>query len=76
MEDARPLVVALVEQGAPQLLVQRLASLDEGVEEEEGAVGNILSLCGNLVEIDDSVAEALWQHTKVRSCVFCCRAAL
>lgn len=66
VDDVRPLVTALLEHGAVQLLVQRLASLDEEVEEEQGAVSNILSLCGNLVETDERVAEALWQHTKVR----------
>ncbi len=65
VDDVKPLITALMDNNAPELLMQRLAGLDESQEEEEGAVGNIISLFGNMVEVDADVAAVLGEQTKV-----------
>lgn len=53
-EEARALVDCLVEHNGVELLVQRLLSLNEGVEEEARAVHNCLAVFENVVEVSGS----------------------
>ncbi len=50
-EEARALVDCLVEHNGLELLVQRLLSLNESVEEEARAVHNCLAVFENVVEV-------------------------
>lgn len=50
-EEGRALVGALVEANAPELLVQRLATLDERQDEEAAAVNNLLAVFENMVAV-------------------------
>ena len=55
-EEARALVAAMVEGGALESLVQRLAGFNEASDDEAEAVANTLSLFENMVELDPQVA--------------------
>ncbi|GLI67804.1 hypothetical protein VaNZ11_012092 [Volvox africanus] len=64
-EEARGLVEGLVEHNAPELLVQRLLSFKEDVEEEARAVHNCLAVVENMVEIQPDLAAAFVEKTKL-----------
>ncbi|GAX82009.1 hypothetical protein CEUSTIGMA_g9437.t1 [Chlamydomonas eustigma] len=64
-EEARALVEAMLESNALELLVQRLLSLDEKVEEEAKAVFNCLTTFQNMVEVEPKVAEQLVDKTRL-----------
>lgn len=66
-EEAAVLVEALLEHDAPSLLVHRLASFNEAVQEEAAAVYNVLAIFENCVEVKPEVAELLFEKTKVRA---------
>jgi len=58
-------VEALLENNVLELLVQRLGSFDESVDEEATGVFNTLSIFENLVEVKPEVAEAVVEKTKL-----------
>ncbi|KAF5838984.1 Catenin-beta-like protein [Dunaliella salina] len=64
-EEARSLVAALLENNVLELLVQRLTSFNEKVEEEAKAVFNCLNTFENMVETDPSVAEQVVEKTRL-----------
>uniref|UniRef100_A0A061R0X7 Beta-catenin-like protein 1 n=1 Tax=Tetraselmis sp. GSL018 TaxID=582737 RepID=A0A061R0X7_9CHLO len=64
-EEAEVLVEALLENNVLELLVQRLGSFDESVDEEATGVFNTLSIFENLVEVKPEVAEAVVEKTKL-----------
>ncbi|GIL93422.1 hypothetical protein Vretimale_6066 [Volvox reticuliferus] len=64
-EEARALVEGLVEHNAPELLVQRLLSFKEDVEEEARAVHNCLAVVENMVEIQPDLAATFVEKTKL-----------
>lgn len=57
---------SLLEHDAPSLLVHRLSSFNEAVQEEAAAVYNVLAIFENCVEVKPEVAELLFEKTKVR----------
>jgi hypothetical protein len=55
IEEARALTAALTQHGALEALARRLAAADETKEEEAAAVGRVMTICENFIEIDSKV---------------------
>ncbi len=64
-DEAQALVEAMLDANALELLVQRLATLDEGADEEAAAVYAALSILENMVELKPEVSEQVVEKTKV-----------
>ncbi|KAJ9505301.1 hypothetical protein QJQ45_028331 [Haematococcus lacustris] len=64
-EEARLLAGALLEANVLELLVQRLASLNEKVPEEAAAVFNCLHTFENLIEVQPDIAEQVVDKTRL-----------
>jgi ethanolamine ammonia-lyase small subunit len=64
-DEAQALVEAMLEGNALELLVQRLASLDETQDAEAAAVYAALSIFENIIELKPEVSEQAVQKTKV-----------
>lgn len=65
-EEAQTLVEAMLDANALELLVQRLASLDESADEEAAAVYAALSILENMIELKPEVSELVVEKTKVK----------
>lgn len=64
-DEAQALVEAMLEGNALELLVQRLASLDETQDAEAAAVYAALSIFENIIELKPEVSEQAVQKTKL-----------
>lgn len=64
-EEASQLVDALLGANLLEVLVHRLATFDERVAEEAGAVNNCLAILENLVEVQPALADAAVERTEL-----------